>query len=205
MAPPLRACLATRSRCGCYDFEMWLGLIDNPPRQIGFRTIALVVHSNAICDPLGESQVVEALAAFLIISLTHFLHVSFREFHSTPVAVGEKKHDTIRNATTIVDIQCHCRRVLSPMRRDPAARIVWVKGFDIDRRECFRIANLLELDFTSEIIAVAKLDCEFLIGRDRAVYVRRSTGGCNQRDRNSNDCKPDSLDCRFHSHTRKLR
>ena len=85
---------------------MRLGFIDDSPRQVGFGTIALVVHSNCAVRPLLERQVVQTLPAFLIIGIPYFLHVRLRELKAPPFAVSEKKHNTISNATTVVDVQC---------------------------------------------------------------------------------------------------
>ena len=84
---------------------MRLGFIDDSPRQVGFGTIALVVHSNSAVRPLLERQVFQTLPAFLIIGAPHFLHVRLRKLKAPPFAVSEKEHNTISDATTVVDVQ----------------------------------------------------------------------------------------------------
>jgi hypothetical protein len=81
-----------------------LRFIGNSPRQVGFGTIPLIVHSKAIGSPLRESQVVETLAAFLIVLVAQLLRLTFREIEPMPLPIGEHKHNTLSEATTVVEV-----------------------------------------------------------------------------------------------------
>src|SRR5206468_8254843 len=69
----LPACLATRPCCRRHEFQVRLSFIDDSAPQVGFGTIALVVHSNAAGRPLRERQIVQTLAAFLVVQIVPVL------------------------------------------------------------------------------------------------------------------------------------
>ena len=96
-----------RPRCRIHKLEVWLRFAGDSPLQVDLGMIALIMHSNTVVRPGCERQVIEALAALLVVGIPHFLHRSVRKFQAMLVALREHKHDAIGDATTVIDVQRH--------------------------------------------------------------------------------------------------